>query len=144
MVASQTPLAFLVIAPWPTLGMSDADSRTVWACGAAMRKVTFLSAPTSTDVTGGGPPRPAPRPPWAGACADEGTATSTLATSVPANESARTMRIMTSSNVNHIPPSHRTFEPSNPFRSMLPCGGACDQVPVYGCGGCLLRGDAAD
>jgi hypothetical protein len=31
MVVSHTPLAFFVIAPWPALGMSEADRRTVWA-----------------------------------------------------------------------------------------------------------------
>src|SRR5258705_13216803 len=73
MVTSQTPLVPLVIStPWPLPGISPAESFTVSALGARMRKVMWWSEATSGEVTCG-PCGPRPRPEaGAGAAAGAG------------------------------------------------------------------------
>src|SRR5580765_6893351 len=62
MVTSQTPLVPLVMStPWPLPGISPAESFTVSALGARMRKVMWRSVVTSGEVTCG-PRGPPPRP----------------------------------------------------------------------------------
>src|SRR5262249_35808518 len=58
-VTSHTPFSpFVIAAPGPLPGISLPFSRTASARGAKMRNVTWRSASTSGDTTGGGPSRP--------------------------------------------------------------------------------------